>query len=109
MRLRLRRRRLKRRTFVVSVACVVITAVLLIALPITLIVSLRGDDNEGQSNCITPDVCNSNILNYIDDSFDPCDDFYSYSCGKWLSANPLNINGHVSAQRGTLVELAVRQ
>ena len=99
------RRRPRRRAFVASVACVVITAVLLATLAITLFATLRKDDrdNGGQSNCITPDVCNSNILNYIDDSFDPCDDFYSYSCGKWLSANPLNGN----IQRGILVELAV--
>ena len=98
------RRRQRRIAFVLSVACVVITAVLTV---ITLVITLSGahsGGNGGQpSNCITPDVCNSNILNYIDDSFDPCDDFYSYSCGKWLSANPLNGN----IQRGTLVELTV--
>ena len=71
-------------------ACgVVITAILLvITLAITLSASPRGGGSEG--GCITPDVCNSNILNYIDNSFDPCDDFFSYSCGNWLSANPLN-------------------
>ena len=84
-------RRRRHTVFVVSVASVVIMAVLLtIILAITLSASPRGGSNGGQSNCITPDVCNSNILNYIDDSFDPCDDFFNYSCGKWLSANPLN-------------------
>ena len=84
-------RRRRHAVLVASVACVVITAVLLaITLAITLSASPREGGNGGQSNCITPYVCNSNILNYIDDSFDPCDDFFNYSCGKWLSANPLN-------------------
>ena len=82
--------RRRRHAFIASVACgVVITAILLvITLAITLSASPRGGGSEG--GCITPDVCNSNILNYIDNSFDPCDDFFSYSCGNWLSANPLN-------------------
>ena len=26
--------------------------------------------------------------NLVDKSLDPCNDFYKYSCNKWLSANP---------------------
>ena len=96
-------RRRRCHAFIASVACgVVITAVLLvITLAITLSASPHGGGSGG--GCITPDVCNSNILNYIDNSFDPCDDFFSYSCGNWLSANPLNGR----RMWGTLNELAV--
>ena len=86
-----RQRQRRQAVFVISVAFVVITGVLLvITLAITLSVSPNGISGGEPSNCITPDVCNSNILNYIDDSFDPCEDFFNYSCGNWLSANPLN-------------------
>ena len=27
--------------------------------------------------------------NSIDKSLEPCHDFYKYTCGKWLSANPI--------------------
>ena len=87
-----RHRRRRNITLISSIVCVVITGVLLvITLAITLSVSPNGlSDNGEQSNCITPDVCNSNILEYIDTTYDPCDDFFNYSCGGWLSANPLN-------------------
>ncbi|XP_018573332.1 endothelin-converting enzyme homolog isoform X1 [Anoplophora glabripennis] len=31
----------------------------------------------------------SNILEAMDSSFDPCEDFYSYSCNGWVKANPI--------------------
>ena len=35
-------------------------------------------------------MCNTNILDYIDHRHEPCDNFYAYSCGRWLAKNPLN-------------------
>ena len=31
---------------------------------------------------------NSKVLHYIDTSYDPCKDFYKYSCGRWHSTRP---------------------
>lgn len=29
------------------------------------------------------------IASYINESVDPCDDFYGFVCGKWKQANPI--------------------
>lgn len=31
----------------------------------------------------------SEILKSIDESVDPCDDFYAYSCNQWIKSNPI--------------------
>ena len=80
----------KRKLFFCVVAfCVVVILLILIGVGLALYFTVFKKNNT-TSDCITPDVCNSKLLDYIDDSFDPCTDFYSYSCGNWLSANPLN-------------------
>ena len=42
---------------------------------------------------------NSKVLDYIDTSFDPCEDFYNYSCGLWRSTRPY------AAEWGTFLQL----
>ena len=44
---------------------------------------------------------NSKVLDYIDTSYDPCEDFYNYSCGGWHSTRP------DAAEWGTFEELAL--
>ncbi|KAF2895308.1 hypothetical protein ILUMI_10863 [Ignelater luminosus] len=41
--------------------------------------------------CLTEDCIRiaSNILEAMDTSVDPCEDFYSYACNGWIKANPI--------------------
>lgn len=44
----------------------------------------------------------SNILDSMDLSIDPCDDFYSYSCNGWIKSNPIPDG---KSQWGTFMKL----
>ena len=46
-------------------------------------------------------TANSKVLDYIDTSYDPCENFYEYSCGQWSSTRP------DAAEWGTFHELAL--
>lgn len=37
---------------------------------------------------IPVNTVNSRILNYIDTWYDPCENFYEYSCGRWHNSHP---------------------
>ena len=80
---------IKKLLIFVAIFCVLVIA---IVIGVAVGVSLASDDDDetAESECITPDVCNSQVLEFIDDSVNPCDDFYQFSCGGWLAANPLN-------------------
>uniref|UniRef100_A0A4W6BRE1 Phosphate regulating endopeptidase homolog, X-linked n=1 Tax=Lates calcarifer TaxID=8187 RepID=A0A4W6BRE1_LATCA len=65
--------------------CVCLCAVLLLAL---ILVSQKSSQEEF---CLTPECIEAagSILSKIDRSIDPCEDFYSFSCGGWLKENPI--------------------
>ena len=72
-----------------------IVSILIIIATIILYFVLHKS-NKTTHICISPDVCNSNLLDYIDASHDPCDNFFAYSCGNWLARNPLSGRDGVS-------------
>lgn len=41
--------------------------------------------------CLTPDCVKvaASVIEAIDNSVDPCDNFYQYACGEWIKTNPL--------------------
>ena len=88
----------RRKIFCFVVFCVVLILLVLIGVGLALHFTVFKK-NDRNSNCITPDVCNSNVLNYIDDNIDPCNDFY----GNWLAANPLDDR----SVRGTFYSLSL--
>ena len=50
---------------------------------------------------LPPNIANSKVLDYIDTYYDPCEDFYKYSCGNWHSTRP------EASEWGTFYELAL--
>lgn len=41
--------------------------------------------------CLTPACVTvaSSVLNAMDTSIDPCDDFFRYACGGWIKSHPI--------------------
>lgn len=77
---------------IIVLLCVVLFILFLIV--IVLAVQL------GTYTCATPDECRtadclraaSHVLARSDNSIDPCEDFWSFSCKNWVSSNPIPNN-----------------
>uniref|UniRef100_A0A3P8UJQ5 Phosphate regulating endopeptidase homolog, X-linked n=1 Tax=Cynoglossus semilaevis TaxID=244447 RepID=A0A3P8UJQ5_CYNSE len=67
------------------IMCMCLCAILMLAL---ILVSQRSSE---QQFCLSPECIEAagSILNKMDPSVDPCEDFYLYSCGGWLKENPI--------------------
>lgn len=65
--------------------CVCVCAALLLAL---ILVSQKSNQEEF---CLTPECIEAagSVLSKMDQSVNPCEDFYTYSCGGWLKENPI--------------------
>uniref|UniRef100_A0A672GNE8 Phosphate regulating endopeptidase homolog, X-linked n=1 Tax=Salarias fasciatus TaxID=181472 RepID=A0A672GNE8_SALFA len=65
--------------------CVCVCAALLLAL---ILVSQRSSQEEF---CLTPECIEAagSILSKMDRTVNPCQDFYTFSCGGWLKENPI--------------------
>ena len=66
-----------------------------------VVVSTRHHHTESTSPTPSYSTANSTVLDYIDTSYDPCENFYEYSCGQWSSNRP------GAAEWGTFYELAL--
>jgi len=50
---------------------------------------LINDENNNVCNSPECEEISKYILNYLDTSINPCDDFFQFTCGKWLNENEI--------------------
>ena len=83
---------------ILALAILIPIALLLAALAAIVALSIRvthlqgatSNSSSSETNVCTSSSCiklASNVLQYMDTSVDPCQDFYNYSCGGWEAAN----------------------
>ncbi|XP_061777527.1 phosphate-regulating neutral endopeptidase PHEX [Nerophis ophidion] len=67
------------------IICALLCGALILAL---ILVSQRS---KHQEFCLTPECIEAagSILSKMDQTVDPCEDFYTFSCGGWLKDNPI--------------------
>ncbi|GFR33659.1 endothelin-converting enzyme 1 [Trichonephila clavata] len=70
-----------------------VTGILLLLVIILFVISVIQSRSD-KEYCTTPACVTiaANVINFMDQSVDPCEDFYQYACGGWIKANPLPEN-----------------
>ena len=82
-----------RSSVILAIVAIGVIAVVVIALAVPLgVISSHSSSNPGfqtitgSSQCTTRECIKlaANVLSAIDESADPCTDFYQFSCGNWV-------------------------
>ena len=106
---RLKRRIYQRKLMMICVCVCLLTFLIVSGIVVGVILGatdlLTTDNGKSAAGAISPTPsslpANSKVLDYIDTYYDPCEDFYNYSCGNWRSARPN------APEWGTFNELAL--
>ncbi|GFT20294.1 endothelin-converting enzyme 2, partial [Nephila pilipes] len=67
------------------------TVVLLLLIIILFVISMVQIHKSDAEYCTTPACVRAaaSIINDMDPSVNPCEDFYQFACGGWIKSNPL--------------------
>ena len=93
----------KRRRVAALTVGLIVTVVLAVVVIVALSASLGVMNQRSQTTSSTSQVCQSQectklsaaIISALDETVDPCQDFYNFSCGNWVQ-NTIIPNGKYS-------------
>lgn len=78
-----------KRTTTEKVLCVLFVAILCVTIVLAGIIIFFATKYEKQDVCLTAACARAaaNVLNSVDFSVNPCDNFYEFACGRWMQRN----------------------
>ena len=76
--------------------CVIVTLAFFVIAAVALAVALGvlyKAEGGGGNDCLTVECANllTNVVTGLDQTVDPCEDFYQFSCGNWISNTEIPI------------------